>query len=352
MPDNVGAAPAAEVLPTPNTQYRRPENPMEKLKAKAVIGIHEEASLASGHHPQAARPLVATYNADSPQEATGAPESHDNVQVQPAPQPDIKGSPYARIRVLERERELERRRNNELAEQVTLLAKVVEKAGLAEDDEVEEEEPLDPLSKIARGNEKMLQEFREYKEEREAKDANQQMSQIVGMANSQIQAFSAEADKIKPGMYAEAIAHLANVKMAEILDDDDSISESDAAAKVAEWANNIRIKAVKSGKNPGEEFMRRSVLHGYTLPAAPAKPVAPKPVVPNATEQVQKERARKDGLASISTVQGSPVNDPMRSTAGMSEKDRVKAILQSQKDKGQMRRSAPLMETLAHKIRR
>ena len=351
MPDNVGAAPAAETLQTPNTQYRRPENPMEKLKAKAVIGVHEEASLSSGHSPQVARPLVATYNADSPQEATVAPESHDNAQVQATPQGDIKGSPYARIRVLKRERELERRRNNELAEQVTLLAKVVEKAGLVEEEE-EEEEPLDPISKIARGNEKMLQEFREYKEEREAKDANQQMSQIVGMANSQIQAFSAEADKIKPGMYAEAVAHLANVKMAEILEDDDSISESDAAAKVAEWANNIRIKAVKSGKNPGEEFMRRSVLHGYTLPTAPAKAAANKPVVPNATEQVQKERARKDGLASISTVQGSPVNDPMKSTAGMSEKDRVRAIMQSQKDKGQMRRSAPLLETLAHKIRR
>jgi len=169
MPDVVGAAPQPDVLQVPNNVYRKPENPLNSLRGKTVQGVQD--MVVNGPRQNVAIPVaepqpqqVAVYNADSPQEATGGSESDYSEQVAPTPQPEIKGSPYARIRVLERERALERKRADETAEQLALLAKVIDKAGIMQEEEFEEEEPTDPISRLERKQDATLKEINDFKE--------------------------------------------------------------------------------------------------------------------------------------------------------------------------------------------
>lgn len=364
MPDVVGVAPQVEVLQVPTSVYRRPDNPLAALKSKTVQGVQDlvahgprqnvAETVAEEPAPKPRQPQVAVFNPDSPQEAPGDAESHDNGQGQPAPQGEIKGSPYARIRVLEREREIERRRSRELEEQVALLAKVVDKAGIMDAEEEEEELPTDPLSQIARAQQATLKEIHDFKEESKKKEQADAEERLMQVADSGIRAFIEKANSVKPGLYQEAMAHLANVKISEFLEDDDSITEDEAKIKLAQWVVGLKERAAKSGKNPGEELLRRSVLHGYNVniptPTQTGK-ASTQSGKENASDKIAKEKERKAGLGSISTVQGSPAVEPMKNLANLPEKERIRAIMQSQKDKGQYRRSAPLSELLAHKIR-
>lgn len=348
MPDGVGVVPQPEVLQAPNTQYRRPENPMERLKAMAVLGAQDEVRLTN------TRPLVATYNADTPQEVTAAPVEPYFQEQAPQPAPEIKGSPYARIRVLERERELERKRAQDLQEQVVLLAKVVDRSGILEEDEEEEEIDLDPLSQLQRGQQDILDRFDNIEKQATAAQEQRVEMTVKERANQQIIEFAQRADQIKPGLYQDATVHLINVKMAELLEDNDSITSVEAAEQVTSWIASVKDKAVRSGKNPGEEFLKRSILHGFTMPVptqAGNVPTQKWNVESDAAQRISRERERKQSLGSISTVGGAPANDPMRNTAAMSEKDRVHTILAAYRERGSFRRGGTLQETLAHKIR-
>jgi hypothetical protein len=229
---------------------------------------------------------------------------------------------------------------------------VVEKSGVLDEEDEYEDEPTDPLSKLARGQEQILQEMETFKQGAKQDKEQEARQSVEDAANYQIREFAARAENVKPGLYQEAAAHLVNVKMAEIMEDNDDISVEDAQSQVTQWISNIKLKAVNSGKNPGEEFMRRSVLHGFKIEAPAAAKAPTKPTATNATEKIARERERKEGLASISTVSGSPANDPIKGLAGLSEKDRVRAIMAIQREKGQSRRPLPLGEILAHKIRK
>lgn len=363
MPDVVGAAPQPDVLQVPNNVYRKPADPLKSLLSKTVQGVQDMASNGPRQNvalnvaepePQQEAPMVAVFNPDSPQNATGGSESHENSEPNPSPQPEIKGSPYARIRVLERERALERKKSEELQEQVALLAKVVDRAGILTEEEEEEEEPTDPLSKIAYEQKKTREEILNFKQEMQKKEEALAERSLHDTADYAIRSYAAKAETVKPGLYQEAMAHLANVKLSEILEDNDEISEEDAKIELAKWVVGVKEKAVRSGKNPGEELMRRSVLHGFqvSIPQNSKTGKAPSQIgKESATDKIAREKAKKESLGTISTVQGSPANDPMKNLVNMSERERVRTILQTQKDRGQLRRSAPLSELLGHKIR-
>jgi len=351
MPDEVGVVPQQETLQAPNTQYRRPANPMEQLKAKAVASVQD--TMQESRYP-APQPLAFKYEADAPQEATAAPVEPDYQEQAPQGAPEIKGSPYARIRVLERERELERRRSEELQEQVALLAKVVDKSGILQEEEEEEEIDLDPISKLQKGQEAILERFNNIEQNAAAAREQRVEMTVKERANQQIIEFAQKADQIKPGLYQDATVHLINVKMAELLEDNDNITAEQASEQVTNWIASVKAKAVREGKNPGEEFMKRSILHGFQMPAASQNRNVStqngKPEV-DAAQRIAREKERKQSLGSISVVGGAPANDPMRSTANMSEKDRVRTIMATYKERGSFRRGGTLQETLAHKIR-
>jgi hypothetical protein len=63
MPDGVGAAPQPVTLELPNRTYVKPENPLDKLRSKAVQGVQD--AVANG--PRLPQPQLAnTYVADAP----------------------------------------------------------------------------------------------------------------------------------------------------------------------------------------------------------------------------------------------------------------------------------------------
>jgi len=230
----------------------------------------------------------------------------------------------------------------------------VDRAGILTEDEEEEEEPTDPLSKIAYEQKKTREEITNFKQEMQKKEEALAERSLHDAADYAIRSYAAKAETVKPGLYQEAMAHLANVKLSEILEDNDEISEEDAKIELAKWVVGVKEKAVRSGKNPGEELMRRSVLHGFQV-SVPQNTQTGKAPSQNgkesATDKIAREKAKKESLGTISTVQGSSANDPMKNLVNMSERERVRTILQAQKDRGQLRRSAPLSELLAHKIR-
>lgn len=348
MPDVIGVVPQGETLGAPNTTYVRPENPLLKLAHKIVPGAIEGLS-ALQFDPS---PQHVEQDTDSePQEAPQRPQRQEQV---PTPTQDLNGNAFARLRIVERERNRERQENEALREQLSVLAKAVERSGLlAEDETYEEELPTDPISRLTLGQEQILQKFEEIQTQSQRSAEAQAQMQAEDEANSQILEFRQKADALKPGLYEEAAAHLVNVWMAEAMEDNDSLSEAEVRAQVEERINNIKMKARAARKNPGEEFMRRSVLHGFDVQAAigssGAKPAQSKP---QAASGIARERQRADTLSSISSVQGSAASDPMRRTSTMSERDRVSTIMQFGKDSGSARRPIPLSATLAHKIRR
>lgn len=357
MPDQVGVTPQAETLQVPNTVYRRPEDPLKALAHKVVPGTQ-------GGGPPLGAPVYQFNPAPTQepeeyatQEATEASQSHENEDGDGGPTPEVKGSPYARLRVLERERNLERQENNALREQLSVLAKAIEKSGLLEEEEVEEE-PLDPISRLAKGQEKVMQEVQSIKEAYSQEVEQKAISAEEAAANAQIREFVAKANELKPGLYQEATAHLVNVWISEELENDDSMSFDKAKEVVNERIAKIKSKSYKSGKNPGEEFMKRAVLHGFDIDKAvggkngKVSTQVGKPKADDAASKIAAQKARQESLASIATVQGSPVNDPMKNLSAMPEKDRVRAIMQQMKESGNSRRPPLLSATLAHKIRR
>ena len=315
MPDvsNSGVVPAADVLNAPNRTYQKPENPLAALADKVVTA---ESIGAAPAQPQPQR-LQWQQRPASPQEPSNdqgegdVPVGQNNgSEWQQKP---VEGNPYARLRVVARERDRERKENEALREQMGVLMKAV-----------------------AVKNEQKRQEMA-----------------VNDAANQQIKAFAAKLDQVKPGLYQEACAHVVNVWMSEELEDDDSISEAEAQRKVVARIDAIKKKAVRNGQNPGEEFLKRASLLGwrYDGPVPQGQQGAVKPKT-DARAAVAQERERANALSSISSVSGSPAKDPMLSLRGMSEKDKIRAIQSRLRETGNMRRGLSLKEMgLEHKIK-
>lgn len=356
MPDvvNSGVAPAADVLNAPNRVYQKPENPLAALADKVVTA---ESIGAAPAQPQPQR-LQWQNRSVSPQEPSDdqgdgdVPIGQNNgSEWQQKP---VGGNPYPRLRVVTRERDRERKENEALREQIGVLMKAVEKAGiLDEEDDDEEEIPGDPLSQLSRGQEKLLEKVEEIEQNAVKNEQKRQEIAVNDAANQQIKAFAAKLDQVKPGLYQEACAHVVNVWMSEELEDDDSISEAEAQQKVVARIDAIKKRAVRNGQNPGEEFLKRASLLGWTYdgPAPQPQQGAAKPK-PDARAAVAQERERANALSSISSVSGSPAKDPMLSLKGMSEKDKIRAIQSRLRETGNMRRGLSLKDMgLEHKIK-
>jgi len=343
MPDVIGAVPQVEPLQAPNTTYVRPQNPLLSLAHKIVPGTTSGPDL---------------YSINMSQEPEPEPEVEQQEeavyeQPQPVAQPEIKGNPFARLRVVERERNLERRENEQLREQLSVLAKAVEKSGiLAEEDTFEEEIPTDPLSKLAYNQEQILKRLDQDKKEAEEQERLAEAYSAEAEANNKIKAFAAKADALKPGLYQEASSHLLNVWIAEVLEDNEGMPLPKAQEIVMERINSIKAKAIAKGLDPGEEFMKRSILHGFNVQAAIGSGGHQVAATERPARQIAQERERANSLSSISSVQGAPASDVTRNLSSMSERDRVSAIMLMAKERGQMSRPPSLSDTLRHKIRR
>lgn len=300
-----------------------------------------------------------TQQVDIPQQGAQQeePEQEEEREIQPQLQQEkpIKGDPYARARVLERERDREKRRVADLEQKLNSLTEAITRLAPQVQEEEEEQEPLNPIEAISRKTDRVLQEMNDLKKQREQEVQHQQLSQEEQIANRGIQSFMEQAEKAAPGVYQSAVAHLANVKITEYLEDNPDASEDEAKEHVAVWAREFKLRAMREGKNPGEEFLKRSAIHGFNpnVAAKPQKaPGAPKVAAPTPDPQVafQEDLRRREALGSLSSMQGTAKVDPMKALSAIPDSKRVGAIMQEMKSRGRMNRPIPLEELLAHKM--
>lgn len=333
MPDAVpaegGVVPGAVKL-DPLAPYARPENALESLISRAQEGPDPRFMEASdGEEVPVASPL----------------------QPQIQPEPEIKGNPYARIRVLEREKRLQEARERETNEKLSLIVQALEEgAGAREQEDVIEDG--DPISMLSRKQDAQAEALKELLKRQEDEKKHQELQQIEMHANTQIQEFAKMADGIEQDLYKKAVAHYVNVMLAEALEDTDK-TENEAAKDVGKQIADMKIKFVRAGKNPGEEFFKRAVLHGFQVPQVRAQQSAQQAQgKPSAKEQVAKAKDKKDVLSSISSVQGTVKRDGVVDLGKLDEKDYFRRIVQLAKERGgSVYRTPSLSETLAHKMR-
>lgn len=279
-------------------------------------------------------------------------------EPQGAPEPPIKGNPFARIRVLEREKRLAEERNQRIEEQFIKLTESLSKLAPQEEEDPEEDlSTLNPIEAISKRQEMILERIESREKQEQEEKEREQITEEERAADIHIQSFIQRAEQAAPGVYPAAVAHLANVKMSEYLDDNPDVSVEDAEAEVGKWARGIKMRALREGKNPAEEFLRRSVQVGFNPNGAVKPQKAPgatnqQQVQPNPAQQIQAEQRRKEALGSLSNMQGTSVQDPIKGLNSLSEKERIRTLMGMSKERGRMNRPIPLHELLAHKIHR
>jgi hypothetical protein len=303
--------------------------------------------------------LPATQTLQQPvvrQQVQAEPEGVDGDGQEGQQEKAIHGNPFARARIVERERDIERKRADKAEEQLTTLLEALNKSNLGQaQEEVEIEESLNPLEAISKKQDQVLLEVAEWKKQQTEKEQAQVEETEDSRANGLIQSFVAQAEQAAPGLYTAAVAHLSNVWVSEYLEDNPDADESDANEHVANRARELKLRAAANGLNPGQEFLRRSALVGFrpdlakAAQKAPQAPKAPKPIPPP-VQEIAQQQERRQALGSISSMQGSSTQDPMRGLASLPEKERVKALMSEMKNRGRMSRTIPLSETLAHKM--
>lgn len=237
-----------------------------------------------------------------PQEATAAPYSPQNIQpeAQYAPDPEIKGNPYARARVLERDNKKLRQKQADLEAK---LNQVLDRLAGGGQQEQVEQEPEDPVERIHYGIKKVADEQAALREEMQLEKQREKVSELASDANQTIQQFASRVEQVAPGAYKGAVAHLANLWISEKLEDED-LSEEEAQFEVAKKAETLKLKWRSEGRDPGEEFFKRAIAAGFRFNVLQPQE--------NATQQIQKEVKKRKGVASISGMSGAPTKNPMK----------------------------------------
>lgn len=316
QPVNLGAAP-----------YQKPNSGLEALLERATEGPDpDEVGVEDGE--------------GAALETVGEPQG----------EPEIKGNPYARARVLEREKRILEQRMRERDDQFNQLIKAIEEgaSGKTEDDD----EPIDegdPLTRLDRKQEATNRKLEQLLEQQKESKQVAELMHLEAVANAKIQEFAVRADGVEKDLYKKAAAHYLNVLMSDKLEDTD-LSVEEAKRELAGQIAEMKIKFVKSGKNPGEEFFKRAVLHGFVVPKVAESP-SPTPA-PTAKDQIAKAKGKKDVLASLSSVQGTVKRDGVGDLSKLNEKENFRRVLQLAREKnGSMMKVPSLAELLAHKLK-
>lgn len=329
MPEETPAqSGAAEPLQAP--AYSKPASTLESLLSRTV-------STPPGMAP------------DGTELAQEPPEPETDPNPQAIQDPRIKGSVEARLRIVEREKRLEAAKAKEWEDRFKVLAKIVEDKQVDEEEVVEED--LDPISRLSKQNQAISQKLDNVvaatKQEKDAME----LARLESMANDKILEFSKRADGVRDGLYREAASHLVNVWMSEELEDTD-LPLKEAQNKVAKKLTDMKIKYLLAGKNPGEEFFKRSVLHGFQVPQQTAGAQSAQQGKPDAKTQIDKQAKKKDALASLSNVNGSPQHDGVKDLSKLDGNEYFRRVTAMAKEKyGTMRKTIPIEERLAHKLR-
>lgn len=206
-------------------------------------------------------------------------------------------NPHARARYLERE-------NRNLEDRLNTVMSALQAAAQAKRDGEEIERPdnidvseeeweADPLAVLRRETRETKAMLAEMAQRISYNAATTQLESTIGKANTMI------INRINedPETYKDAFVYLINVLHEEIAEESPGLTERESNAEVAVRLDQIKIAAVQHGRNPADDFMRKSKRFGW-------KAAAKKAENEDASETIRTAKRREEGTRSLSDSPG------------------------------------------------
>lgn len=243
-------------------------------------------------------------------------------------------NPHARVRILEKERDAERRDQQILANRLQMLMEklpeIVQNArqeSPTPTPEIKiEDEDLDPLTVILKTQKKLLDEVGELKQKQNVTTQITQDQQALNTADT----LMAKAMNESPEFNA-AVGHLAQIILSDLDDKFPNHTQAEKLRLADQAIQREKIEFIKRGRNPVAEFYKRASIMGFryekpTIQQDQAREIKNEKAASkdgNPKDQIQRE---KDKQSSMSSIGGSSNGAPARkldikALANMSEAD-------------------------------
>ena len=206
-------------------------------------------------------------------------------------------NPQARARYLEREnRVLEERLNLAMSAmaQITAAQRAGEEVEQPEGIEVDEDAwEANPLGVIRNELKSLKQKLEENEQRQTYVAASTDVNSAINTANRLL------ADKLSENreVFEGAYIHLFKVVEGEVADEMPGLTERERFNEVGNRLNLIKLAAIKAGRNPADDFIRKSKRFGWKEPVAGNEDG-------DAREQIKAERKKSEGSRTLSTMDG------------------------------------------------
>lgn len=216
---------------------------------------------------------------------------------------------YARARILERDNAILSERLNIILQNMQQVPQQQQQAAMQRAEEGEPDPELDPIGAMMYQIKSINARLDRSQYEQMQAAARGSRQQQLAYADSMIRQTAVQ----NPDMFNAAILHLAQIVQDQIEDEHPEMTERERLGLVQSAIEDQKLKWISSGKNPGEEYLKRAKRFGFKWEdkapqAAPAKKA-------DAREQIRQEKERDQRGRTIGTVKGAPAKAPMSSSA-------------------------------------
>jgi len=234
-----------------------------------------------------------------------APPPPPRPQPQPQEDQDRKyGNPHARARIAERDARIAQQR-------FQALWNAMQQAALQPDEEeVEEQAPdfdSDPLQYLRHKLDETTTKLQQQQLREQMEKQQQVLSQSLQAGAQDIRTFAAESN----GVYPEAMQHISNVRIADLLSQNPQLTYQEANQLLARDAARKIVMWQSQGLSPAEQFMDEAIRLGYDFESALARhgflEQQQQRVPQTAKQTIQREVKRENKTRTVGNLGGKPV---------------------------------------------
>jgi hypothetical protein len=208
-------------------------------------------------------------------------------------------NPQARARYLERENRVLEGRVEQLATAFQQLVNQVQNAGEveqpAEVDASEDEWAADPLGVIKKEILALKRQINENDQRQSFHTQTNTVSSALSSANAML---AARLEEDRP-TYESAYLHLFQVVDGEVADELPNATQRERYAEVTNRLNLMKLAAINAGRNPADDFVRKSKRFGWVAPKKGEEGDGE-----DAREQIRSAKKKTEGARSLSTLEG------------------------------------------------
>lgn len=236
-----------------------------------------------------------------------APEEEAEQEVAPEPEPKEYKNPQGRVRILERDKQILEGRLNTILDAISQYPQQAQQAAAERAEESVPDPERDPLGALMYRLNRIESRLDQSKQEQAWAAQEGSVNQQLAYADSLIR----QTAQGNPQVFTAAVEYLSNIVQEQLEDEYPDKTEKERLQIFDQAIKREKLKMLASGKNPGEEYLKRAVRFGFRWnqkAEAPAPPSEPKKS--QAREQIRKERDRDSRAASIGKVAGAAPKTP------------------------------------------